>query len=503
MKDYLIKRPMLLCGILCCIISVAGFEFSVALFPIGITLAVAVGVLIFKKSKSQTVISLLLCIIMLLSMFITLGKIERLNRLDKTEDRAELVVCEEPRRYDGFYAAVVEVTQSKTVEKGVKIYAFFEPRNIEMGEIIVADLKITKIKEKYKKSNYSSGIYLNANMSNIETQNLKNDFVLTKVGKVRKYIKSTLFTNMGYERAATLCALLFGDNDYFTDEFYTNVKRAGVSHVMVVSGMHLSILVTLFAFIINNLMYNRYAKAIIMCLVVLALSALCGFTMSILRAGITYFIIAVSLIANRKSTPDNTLGAAVCIILISSPFAIHSIALQLSLLSTFGILVVAIPVIDFIRKNKILDKGITFSLFSAVITSLSAMVLTMPVVIYVYNYVSLVAVITNLLISGAVTVVLWISVCGLVVNLFFPAAARILFSVCDFIVEYINSIINYFGSRTYSTVDVPKSAAFLSVLLIIFIFKFLLACKVKHNMLKLKEMRKKIIKEGGRTVKWQ
>jgi len=139
MKDYLIKRPMLLCGILCCIISVAGFEFSVALFPIGITLAVAVGVLIFKKSKSQTVISLLLCIIMLLSMFITLGKIERLNRLDKTEDRAELVVCEEPRRYDGFYAAVVEVTQSKTVEKGVKIYAFFEPRNIEMGEIIVAD----------------------------------------------------------------------------------------------------------------------------------------------------------------------------------------------------------------------------------------------------------------------------------------------------------------------------------------------------------------------------
>ncbi len=503
MKEYLIKRPMLIAGILCCIISVVGFKFSKLLLPIGIMFAIIIGFMIFKKVKPQIIIAVLLGIAMLVSMFLNLRKIENLNHLKNTEQQAELVICEEPHRYDGYYATVVETLASEKLKSGVKLYAFFEPQELAMGEIIVANLKIKEIKEEYKASNYSSGIYLNANMSDIKVQTDKNDIVLTGVGKLRTYIKNTLFKNMGYEQAATTCALLFGDNSYFSNEFYANVKKAGVSHVMVVSGMHLSILVSLFAFIINNALYNRYAKAFVTIFVVLALTAICGFTMSILRAGITYFIMALSLIVNRQSTPENTLGAAICVILISSPLAIYSIALQLSMLSTFGILVVALPIISYCRKNKIIEKGISLSVFSAVVTSISAMILTAPVVIYVFNYISVVAIITNLLISTVVTAVLWVAVCGLILFPILPYVAKFLFVICDVLVEYVNSIINYFGSRFYSTVDVPKEAAILAIFLIIFIFKILLACKVKHNMLKLKEMQEKIIEEGGKTVKWR
>ena len=51
--------------------------------------------------------------------------------------------------------------------------------------------------------------------------------------------------------------------------------------------------------------------------------------MSILRAGITYLFFAVSVAIGRDRDSVNILGAALTLILIFSPFAVFSVALQL------------------------------------------------------------------------------------------------------------------------------------------------------------------------------
>ena len=155
-------------------------------------------------------------------------------------------------------------------------------------------------------------------------------------------------------RPFILAFALTGDKSYFTDTFYSNVKSAGVAHVMVVSGMHLSIIIALALYFANKLFYNPYFKALVICIVTLAVMAVCGFTMSIMRAGVTYLLMALALVLGRENTPENTLGAAVSIILLCNPLAIRSVAFQLSVLSTFAILVVAIPVIDTLREQKII-----------------------------------------------------------------------------------------------------------------------------------------------------
>ena len=91
-----------------------------------------------------------------------------------------------------------------------------------------------------------------------------------------------------------------------------------------------------------------------MVFVTISVMAICGFTMSILRAGITYFLMALALLLNRENTSENTLGFAVCLIYLANPFAVFSLSFQLSVLSTFAILVVAIPVIDTLREQKII-----------------------------------------------------------------------------------------------------------------------------------------------------
>ena len=185
-----------------------------------------------------------------------------------------------------------------------------------------------------------------------------------------------------------MLALLTGDRSYFSDTFYNNVKAAGVAHVMVVSGMHLAVIVSFLTYFLNKLFYNRYLKAFIIFITVIAIFAVCGFTMSMLRAGITYILIALALLLNRQSKSENNLGTAVSVILLFNPLIVFNVAFQLSVLSTFGILVVAIPIIEFITQNKIIKLRPLSALTSSAIISVSALLFTLPVTILVFGYVS-------------------------------------------------------------------------------------------------------------------
>ena len=218
--------------------------------------------------------------------------------------------------------------------------------------------------------------------------------MLQKIRNVRSYIKNTLFSAMSRDEAATLTAVTIGDRSYFTDEFYANVKKAGVSHVMVVSGMHLSVIVGLTAVAVKKYFYNKYLRALTMLATVLFMAAVCGFTKSILRAGFCSLFLAVSILSERDNTTENSLGGAAALLFMISPFTVFSVSFQLSFLSTLGIVSVAMPCLKFIKDNRLLKTDIAFTLFSAVLVTLAATLFTLPISIYTFGYVSNVSVFT-------------------------------------------------------------------------------------------------------------
>ena len=351
---------------------------------------------------------------------------------------------------------------------------------------------------KFKNSYYSEKIFVNGYIKEfIDTG--ENDEILAVVDKVRKHIKSKILKYYDFSEGATVMALVTGNRSYFTDDFYSNVKSAGVAHVMVVSGMHLSVMVALFLFLSNKFFYNRYLKAITIFVVTVVLTAICGFTMSILRAGITYLLLALALIINRESTPENTLGCAVTVILFSNPFAVFNIAFQLSVLSTFAIIVVALPITEYVSQNGIIKSKILLSLFSAVLISISALIFTAPVTVYFFGYLSNVSVVTNLLISAPASVAMILCVLGFL----FPFAEGLLFYLSEIIVSYMNAVINYFGSLPFAITILPKYTAFIFLAVIITVLWILLACKKRKSMLKLKEIRAKKSKERSKRIKWR
>ena len=139
------------------------------------------------------------------------------------------------------------------------------------------------------------------------------------------------------------------------------------------------------------------------------MTAVCGFTKSILRAGFCSLFLAVSILSERDNTTENSLGGAAALLFMISPFTVFSVSFQLSFLSTLGIVSVAMPCLKFIKDNGLLKTNLVFTLFSAVLVTLAATLFTLPISIYTFGYVSNVSVFTNLLIDAAAGIALQIS----------------------------------------------------------------------------------------------
>ncbi len=503
MVRYLSKRPMLLCGILCSIVSLIGFYCAILLTVLLIVALIGLVLSFVKRVQPSINVCLVLVVMMIFSNIANNRRIERLEGLDSTVHTARLTIYEQSKECDGYCIAYAEVVESNTLEKGTKLHIYYDGNELDIGRTIEGEVKLSKIKEKYQKNYYSRGVYLSASVSSYAQNSQFDDKVVGFVGKIREHIKTVLFSNMGYSQASTMSALLFGESRYFTDEFYGNVKAAGVSHVMVVSGMHLSILVSLFTRITEKFFNNRYYKALCTVAVVVFMTALCGFTMSMLRAGITYLLMAAALLLKRNGLPENSLGAAVAAILIFLPTAVLNLAFRLSVLSTFGILVVALPIIKYVKENKLILFPPFLWLFSSVVISLSALMFTLPVAISAFGYISTMSVISCLLISTPATAAIWIAVTALAVEPILPIVGRLLFYVCEKIVAFINFCINKIGALWFSVVDVPQFAAYFAAANIIVILWALIACKKHNDMIKLEKIRKKIAEEGGRSLRWR
>ncbi len=498
MFDFLNKRPMLLSALFASALSVIGIFAETVLLCLCPLILFLIFIMFYKSVKGELILAIILVLLISVSTLFSLKNVKQANLLDDSTVTGEFVVVEKPENHGEYYSTTFQTISCDGLKKGSKLAVTYSSGEMQLGEYINATVSLSSLQNNpIKYTYYSNNILLRGFVKSHKSLG-KSDVVLKNLGNIRDYIKESIFEFYGKHEAATMLALVTGDKSYFTARFYGNVKSSGVAHVMVVSGMHLSIIVSLALYLTNKLFYNRYFKALLILFVTLSVMAVCGFTMSIMRAGITYIFMALGLILGRENTPENTLGAAVSMILLFNPFAIMSVAFELSVLSTFAILVVALPVSDYIIENELIKPKWLNLVLPIILISLSALIFTSPITIYVFGYVSNVSIITNLLISWAVSLAMNLCLVGFII----PFLKPLLFFISSLLVRYINFVINFFGELPFATTNTPKWLAFVMAGIIVIILCLLIACKERQNVVKLKEMRLKKYRERGK-YKWQ
>lgn len=239
----------------------------------------------------------------------------------------------------------------------------------------------------------------------------KSDVTVDKAQAVTARYLPALWRRMLLERinaifpertAGFACALLLGDRSGIDYELNTAFKVSGISHVIAVSGLHVSIL---FGLLYTVTAKKKMISGILGIPILAVFAAIVGFTPSITRACIMQSLMLVATMTNREYDPPTALAFAVLVMLGINPMTILSVSFQLSVGCMIGIFLFSEKIRAFLAAPERLNIGkgkhplerLKRWFASSVSVTLSAMVTTTPLVAYYFGCVSLIGVLTNLL----------------------------------------------------------------------------------------------------------
>jgi competence protein ComEC len=137
-------------------------------------------------------------------------------------------------------------------------------------------------------------------------------------------------------------AILLGNKNELDSDTRTSFSRAGLSHLMAVSGMHVGFVLMPIWLIIPwfwTSKFGRPAGLFFIASILLFYAGLTGFSASVSRASITASLLAVGKLFQRNRDSLNTTGVAAIIILLYDPRSLMDIGFQLSFCAVTVILV--------------------------------------------------------------------------------------------------------------------------------------------------------------------
>lgn len=192
-----------------------------------------------------------------------------------------------------------------------------------------------------------------------------------------------------------LITILLGDRTYLDQDTRSLFADGGVSHMLALSGMHVSIIAgiimwLLFPFNLLGIYRWRYIVALP---ILWGYTFITGLTPSTVRAAIMMTAVIVCILTERKNSSWNALLLAVFLILLFNPNALFDIGLQLSFICVASLIFFAGPLnpIDHHEHSAL------FNVVAAVLVTLSATAASWVLSAYYFGIFPLLFIPANLL----------------------------------------------------------------------------------------------------------
>ena len=299
------------------------------------------------------------------------------------------------------YGDIVEVKGSFEIPEGQRNYGGFDYSMYLKTEKILGNVKVSQIEliRKFTSAAYNNLTAHSTSIAqNIKATDLENAHknILTilqaKATEISQIIQQRICQILPTEISSILIGLLLGNTQYIEEDVIQNFRNANISHVLAVSGMHMSYLILIAMAVFNKPLGKRkaYISSIIL---ILAYMFITGFSPSIVRAGIMGILLIISKLIHKCNDVFTNISIAVLGILLNNPYTILSLGFQLSFGGTIGIVL-------FNRfVSKILKKWIKGKLLEMISVTISAQMVILPISIFHFNTISPYFLVTNLLIG--------------------------------------------------------------------------------------------------------
>ncbi len=273
---------------------------------------------------------------------------------------------------------------------------------------------------------------------------------------LRRSTAALIATALPEPQAGLATAMAIGLRDLVSRDVAADFRAAGLSHVVAISGWHITLIGAVVSGVLGGL--TRRRRSIVVLCVVAAYAILAGASPSVLRAAIMAGVVLFARESGRRGQAGAALSLTTLGMLIADPATIADAGFQLSVVATAGLLAWASRLRDWLAEHA---PGATPGwLLEALGVSLAAQAATLPLTLLDFERVSLVSPLANLLIAPLVAPSMLLTVIALVIGaligLGLPALifAPLTFA-CSLGIGAMVEIAHFCAGLPFATLDVP------------------------------------------------
>ncbi len=396
-----------------------GNTFDIALIAIGSALLFSLSIwCAIRRSRRAgewlaralpACLCLILCGVVALCSFAS--DTRRLNELDGASAETELLITEIR------YSTSDEITLLAKDKEGELVLSLpvdeEKYERVSVGDTVRAKVTYRGLEDAilgYSERDYyrDKGIFLFAKGEEYDIISSQELFWKLLPKRINLFLDGILEKALNSDTYSLVSAMLLGNKSNLDQGVRRDFSRLGISHILALSGIHISLITALLGAFLSTLRLRRGVKYVTLMSLICAFVCITGFAESAMRAGIMLILFYTLSLFGTESDSVTCLFGAVAIICTLDPYAIFSTSLILSFTAMLGCICSSyytkgVRFLYRIRPKFL--RGIVYSLIS----SIAVVLFTLPIMAIKFDYVSIFAPIFNIIFVPLLTLLLYIA----------------------------------------------------------------------------------------------
>jgi competence protein ComEC len=317
--------------------------------------------------------------------------------------------------------------------------------------------------------------------------------------KFKNRLKTIISQSLPEPQSSLLSAIILGAKRGIPRNLSEKFSQIGISHIVAISGMHISILAMLLLYLGVMIGLHRNQAFYFATVALFLYILLIGFPASAVRAGVMGFLVLLAMRLGRLNKATNAIVFAAALMLLINPLLIYDISFQLSFLAVLGLIYV-LPVLEemmdrlakvgsseqqppnpailrdhvtivvspLIRGARGVCRAITKGsngnlgrilkpIFTLILVTISAQITTLPAILYHFSRLSIIAPIANVLIVPLLPLVMILGLALLISALVWIGLAQAIGWIVWLVLSYLILVVNFLSRFGFSFIDVKIS----------------------------------------------
>ncbi len=269
-----------------------------------------------------------------------------------------------------------------------------------------------------------------------------------------------------------IIAITLGSKTEMDDGLKDAYSKAGASHLLAVSGLHVGIIILLVESLVGFVIHPKrrpFIFAISLLSIIWGYAFLTGLAASVVRTSLMYTVYRVAMLLFSKANPINVVSFAAFVMLVYNPFNIFDLGFQLSFLAVYSILFFGQTLVrrfehwmPEITIEGVIGHGLgklRQYVLGSVAISISAQILTTPIILFTFHSLPILSIASSLVTIPLVSLLIPLAFLyygflslSTIFDVLTPVGNLVLY-IASFVAEAVNAVVYYTADISFCTVD--------------------------------------------------